>query len=321
MLEFFFYSMSYQKYISSSFPIPSERKQICSAHCTIAELYLTDLCYESNAESECEKALMIANQHDTLLLTSSQSLSQKQQQLQDRDQGQTPINVSNYCHPDALQALANLRLSQSRGMEASNLMMKSYDRMKVGCIAMSKLVGLEVSPNENNDSSVEEEEPTAKELENVEEATNLPSYEFRCQSAKLLLECGSMLQTIPDMENSNDHQISDMEESTTPATKESCCEAAVQVLGSLLAENDEVIEIWYLMGCAFQALENKETAKQYFERALEMLKKVKEGLEQQDDSNDDDEDDIEQQLEEIDAQIEDTEEKILQLDSSEDMEE
>jgi len=75
------------------------------------------------------------------------------------------------------------------------------------------------------------------------------------------------------------------------------------------------------MGCDFQALENKETAKQYFERALDMLKKVKEGLEQQDDSNDDDEDDIEQQLEEIDAQIEDTEEKILQLDSSEDVEE
>ena len=63
---------------------------------------------------------------------------------------------------------------------------------------------------------------------------------------------------IQDMENSNDHQISNMGESTTPATKESCCEAAVQVLGSLLAENDEVIEIWYLMGCAFQALENKK---------------------------------------------------------------
>jgi hypothetical protein len=33
------------------------RRQICKAHCSIAELYLTDLCFEEDAEQSCEAAV------------------------------------------------------------------------------------------------------------------------------------------------------------------------------------------------------------------------------------------------------------------------
>jgi len=38
--------------------------QLCSAHCSIAELYLTDLCYEENAENHCQAALDEAQKYD-----------------------------------------------------------------------------------------------------------------------------------------------------------------------------------------------------------------------------------------------------------------
>ena len=38
--------------------------QLCSAYCSIAELYLTDLCYEENAENHCQDALTDAQKYD-----------------------------------------------------------------------------------------------------------------------------------------------------------------------------------------------------------------------------------------------------------------
>ena len=273
---------------------------------------MTDLCYDPDAESQCEAALSSALKYDSMVLASYESILQQEQLQQSLADSKKTI-PSNYRHPDALQALANLRLSQSRVKEASKNMIEAYDRMKKGCTAMSKLVGLgeEVTIT---DEHFQEELETAQELEDVDEATSLPSYEFRCQSAKLLLECGTILQQSANENESNDEDLTESNR---------CCEAAIQVLGSLLAENDEVIEIWYLLGCAFNSLENRETAKQYWERALEMLVKVKEGLQNEDldDNMDDEDDDVEEQLEQIEAQMEDIQEKIQQLGSCLEMDE
>jgi hypothetical protein len=84
-----------------------------------------------------------------------------------------------------------------------------------------------------------------------------------------------------------------------------CTDAAIQVLGSLLAENDEVIEVWHLMGCAFDAISDLDAASQYWERTLEMLLKVKESLEMS--SSDDEEQD---ELQDINGQIEDVRKKL-----------
>ena len=221
---------------------------------------------------------------------------------QNQNQSQNQWIHDTFLHhtPDALQAMANLRLSQSNPNDATQFMLKAYERMKKGCTSMSKLVGLYNDNGNDNGDNHNDHNENALELEHVDEATSLPNYEFRCQSSKLLLECGAL----------------------NPDYSLLCNEAAIQVLGSLLAENDEVIEIWYLLGCAFHSLKNYDMAKQYWERALEMLQKVKKGYDEQemmDDDDDDDDDDIEEQMEEIEAQIDDIQDKLQQMQSMESM--
>lgn len=40
------------------------KDQVCSTYCSIAELYLTDLCFEPEAEKACEEALQEALKYD-----------------------------------------------------------------------------------------------------------------------------------------------------------------------------------------------------------------------------------------------------------------
>ncbi len=217
------------------------KRQLCSAYCSISELYLTDLCEEPDAETSCEAALKAAVEID--------ESAQIESGPYESEIGPSP--------PDALQTMANLRLSQSRVSEALDCIMKTYDRMKVGCEAMSGLVGLAT------DGKEEFQEAKARELLEVDAASSLPEYGFRLQTAKIMLECTSLV----DDENKS--------------TKERCSESAIQVLGSLLAENDEVIEVWYLLGCAFMSCSppNPDSARHYWENAIDMLTKAKEQLE------------------------------------------
>lgn len=230
------------------------RRQLCGAYCSLSELYLTDLCFEADAEQNCEAALQAA-------LT-----------LESESKSDDPSPS-----PDAVQAMANLRLSQNRGLEAVSFMLEAYSRVKVGCEALADLVGLGTS---DNDSSVmdDESEHVAKELKGqaLDAANSLPGFEFRCQMSKLLLECNALLQDTPE-----DVTQDNTEDSSKRAEQRRfCVEAAIQVLGSLLAENDEVIEIWFLLGCAFSSTEpmNEESSRHYFETSLDMLEKVKKGM-------------------------------------------
>jgi len=194
--------------------------------------------------------------------------------------------------PDALQTMANFRLSQSRVPEALECILKAYDRMKVGCEAMSALVGL-ANTDSGEKGCVEQLEAKSRELVDVDAASSLPEYHFRCQTAKIMLECASLIRN---------------GESDAMETSNQCVESAIQVLGSLLAENDEVIEVWYLLGCAFMACtpSNLESAHHYLENALSMLTKVKEDLEESigDDEND------ENELEAIECQMIEVKKKL-----------
>lgn len=229
------------------------QQQLVRAHCTLAELYLTDLCFADNAEQECE-----AHVEKAMQLT------------------ETPL-------VDALQVKTSLRLSQQKEEEATQLILQAYQIIQEGCEELAKLVGLHVV---NDDDTGEE---GAVELTNVEAVNTLPGFEFRCQTSKLLMECASH--------------------------NEDCIAAAIQVLGSLLAENDEVVEIWYLLGCAFElnsTTTTNELAVQYFQQALEMLQKVLEGLKQEDE----DDDDVMQQLNECEGQIKDIQNKLQRLEEA-----
>lgn len=193
--------------------------------------------------------------------------------------------------------MANFRLSQSRVSEAIECILKAYDRMKVGCEAMSALVGLGNDCSGKGDG--ETMESKSRELVDVEAASSLPEYNFRCQTAKIMLECASLLKD-DNSGVSNDDTIN------------RCAESAIQVLGSLLAENDEVIEVWYLLGCAFMACSPPllESAHYYWENALTMLNKAKEGLGQSIEYENDDDGCIENELEAIECQIIEVKKKL-----------
>jgi len=243
------------------------RRQLCGGYCSVAELYLTDLCFEENAEQNCESALEAALKLDDP--TSS---------------------------PDAVQAMANLRLSQCRGFEAVAFMLEAYKRVKVGCEAMADLVGLGGDQGMNSENG----ERAAKELkgEALDATNSLPGFEFRCQMAKLLLECASILEDV----------TSDGAKRTEQ--RQGCVEGAIQVLGSLLAENDEVIEIWYLLGCTFESTEPKsdEASKYYFETALDMLEKVKKGLKREMPT-----DEVKDEIEDVKQKIKDIKQRLDEI--------
>ncbi len=230
-----------------------DRRQLATVYCTAAELYLTDLCFADDAEQQCETYLQQALQIDSEL-------------------------------PDALQTCASLRLSQRRPADAVDMILKAFESMKEGCQALATLVGLREDPAS---------EQRAVELVQVENVQNLPEYEFRCETAKILLECASLDQK-----------------------PEECLQAAIDVLGSLLAENDEVVEVWALIGDAFAALMNSELAKHYWDRALEMLVTVQKSLEEQQQlgiEDDDEEEELNQELEEVTCQIETVKNKLEKL--------
>ena len=285
-------------------------RQLCGAYCSISELYLTDLCYEPNAEQECENALKLALELDNKINEDIKSMNNV-------GDDSNKIAIS----PDALQAMANLRLCQSRFIDAIPFILNAYSRMKVGCEAMALLVGLgrdnETKPilNGQDDTNV----ATELKEDALKETNKLPGFEFRCQTAKILLECATKL---AESIQCKDTMIDNCEQTDLQKQEEQlthCIEAGIQTLGSLMAENDEVIETWYLIGCAFQAKSSShdiDIAKHYFETALEMLIKTKEQLEQSSDAEMVSENDEFNPLQDVLEKIEDVKGKMKEIEQN-----
>jgi hypothetical protein len=240
------------------------QRQLAAACCSVADVYLTDLCFEDDAEQECESFL------------------NKAMLLPDVD-GEPVI--------DALQTAASLRLSQNRGLESVDFILRAYEKIRVGCEALSSLVNVRNGPESEH----------ATELVETEAVRNLPGFEFRCQTAKLLIECAGILK----------------EDEAGDPRETQCTQAAVDVLGSLLAENDEVAEIWSLTGDAFAAMTppNMELAAHYWEATNEMLMSVKESLEQGELETEDEEEshELRVQLDEVTLQLDQLQTKLAEF--------
>lgn len=182
-------------------------QQIAKAYCSIAEIYLTDLCYEDDAETRCEAAI-----NDSLLTL--------------------PENL------DGLQAQTSLRISQNRKTEASVIIEKVADRIIANRTAMhSKAIVSELL----------ETETTCESKEN-------PEIDFCSATAKLLIECSSENQQLGNK--------------------------AIDLLVSLLEEDDENLEIWYLIGVASLNCVpiDLESARFHLEQAKDMMDKYKESM-------------------------------------------
>lgn len=177
--------------------------QLVSAQCSIAELYLTDLCFEEDAEARCQEALDAAVEMD--------------------------LGGS----PEVTQALANLRLSQQKGEDAAVLMLETVKR-------------LQACQHEDLDADMDEEE----EAQHKAEGLPLPNLMFRVQTGKLLLEC--------------------------QAYQKRCAKKAVQILEACKCEDDENMEVWYLLGVAYMAqrVPDLEMAMGHLRYAQEAMKKM-----------------------------------------------
>jgi tetratricopeptide (TPR) repeat protein len=251
------------------------RQKLSGAYCTIADLYLTDLCEEETAETDCNDCL------------------EKALQLNDSE-GEPFV--------DALQTMANLRLSQQdKQHEAVPLVLRAYEKHRIGYEALAALVGLGQDEGKGSAKMDEDDEEPANELVEVEAANNLPEFEFRCQTAKILLECADICKK----------KTNDM----IQAAK--CIDAAISVLGSLLAQNDEVVEIWYLTGCAFAAKTPAvvDAAQFYLDHAKEMLIEVRKNLQQELEFADDESERcyLEEEIETNAAQMGDIASKLEEL--------
>ena len=135
-------------------------EQLSSALCAIAELYMTDLCFDERAEELCEQYV------------------------------QEALKVMPY-NPECYQTLASLRLSQMRMDDASKVLCD-------GCRLWvpSKVFSQCMNPNEVEDDL---EVADDGDLENADdmmqvddddELEAMPSYPSRLTLSKLLIECG-----------------------------------------------------------------------------------------------------------------------------------
>jgi hypothetical protein len=281
--------------------VSSCRSTLVSAYCAVAELYLTDLCWADDAESTCESYLMLA-------LTTAAAHEPN------HPNESSAVAISIPPPPlDALQTLASLRLSQHRQHQAVDAMWTVYETMREACQAMSALVGMRGAEDDTSgDTTMGDNDKTddghATEFMATEAAQNLPGFEFRVQTAKLLLECAAFLNEQDDTADTSKQEDNKGDRRTR------FLQASVDVLGSLMAENDEVVEIWILAGDAFAALHptSPELALHYWKKAVEMLDSVKISLEQQlDDAADEqDEEQFSLELEEVVGQLDDTKCKL-----------
>lgn len=135
--------------------------------------------------------------------------------------------------PEPLQALASLRYEQERPEEALDILRRS----------MSLWYKPSTSDNDESDED-EEMRSVKKHPTEVEEEEELPSFEFRFECAKLLLE---------------------LDEST---------EAAIDVLEGLLEENDSVPDVWHLAALAYYSGHEYDEAEQLLEGGMKLLQQM-----------------------------------------------
>lgn len=182
-------------------------KQICRAYCGIAELYMTDLCYEDAAEASCERAI------EDAMMVDGDSL-------------------------DAKQALASFRLSQNRAADAAVIMKEVYSRV----ITIRKAVRARTVIDEvvGAEASAEVQDP--------------PEVDFCISTAKYMIECASM-----------DRQLA---------------EDAMTLLVDLLDDDDENVELWYIMGVAALSLDPPDVgaARHHLEQAKSFMDLAREEM-------------------------------------------
>jgi tetratricopeptide (TPR) repeat protein len=166
--------------VASDHRVVMLKRQLCTGFCSVAELWMSDLCFELNAEQQCDAALQAALEYG-------------------------PEN------PEALQAMASFRISQHRSDDASKLMDQALAKLQIF--------------HSNDKDSDEDDDMMQITTSGPNDAAAAaaaaePPFEFRVQTARLLLELNRPKDSVP-------------------------------VLERLLREDDDVLEVWVLLAQAY----------------------------------------------------------------------
>lgn len=182
------------------------QENLSSALCSLAEL-LMGMIHDALDEADDEESV----------LSSSQAVECEQLLTEARQLWPSS--------PEPLQALCSLRVMQGREEEALQLLHQSLALWHV-------IVPPEEPEDERTRGNAEEQSspPKEDEIVGINHEANIPSYEFRFETAKLLLE---------------------LEETTF---------TAAEVLEGLLEENDSVPDVWLLLAVAYRAGGELESA-------------------------------------------------------------
>ncbi|TWW79271.1 hypothetical protein D4764_10G0003010 [Takifugu flavidus] len=176
-------------------------KDVCVAYCSLAEIYLSDLCMEEGAADKCREFIERALQHQS-------------------------------DNPEALQLMASYLFSTERNQEGKEYLLKSVELWL---------------PVQKQDAASSTDEDTQ---------SNIPPYESRITTAKLLIEAAEYQVAAAETVYILAIQCSvRLKQIQILAVKVKDSEAvflapemAVDVLEGLLEEDDEVVQVWYLSG-------------------------------------------------------------------------
>lgn len=201
------------------------REALSSALCSLAELLMgsaADEADEADEEGDAFQELLAASP----ALLECESLLQEAKSLWPRS-------------PEPLQALSSLRHLQGQDDLALDLLRQSLSLWHIPL------------PSGGGEERIENGEQGANEVDMVEDAGagpeiagTLPSYEFRFETAKLLLELDDSM------------------------------EIAASVLEGLLEENDTVPDVWLLLAVAYRSGGELEAAAEAASEGASMARKL-----------------------------------------------
>lgn len=169
---------------------PAVQRRICSAYCSICDIFMTDLCFEPDAEAQCERCC--------------------QEALEVNPEG---IEV--------LQTLASVRISQQRQEEARKCVLRSLEKWHrpIPKHMLSAAATTTAAPADEDEIAGREEE--GEDIVDAVAELEAPDFDFRMQTAKLLMEVG-------------EH------------------DKAVELLERLLLEDDLTAGVWYLLAACHE---------------------------------------------------------------------
>ena len=138
------------EYLSKTQRTEITKQQISKAYCSMAEIYLTDLCYDNDAETLCEQYV------------------------------KKSLEIDGSCL-DAMQTMVSLRISQNRGKEAIDLIKTVYDMIMQ---KREQLRNRTVMEDLSHSQTKSTDQSTADDA-----IMNMPETDFCIATTKLLIEC------------------------------------------------------------------------------------------------------------------------------------